>query len=84
MRHTVLRMMPTQMMKWISNNQTQTSGKFEWFVSTGFVARIAKPHFGKGRVCSEEHAARGAHELSAFSYQVDCVIDVCAICFFHW
>ena len=36
-------------------------------MSTGFVARIAKPHFDEARVGSEEHAARGAHELSAFS-----------------
>ena len=29
----------------------------------------------KVRVGSEEHAARGAHELSAFSYQVDCFAE---------
>ena len=63
------------MLKRTSNNQTQTSDEIVWFVSTGFVARTAKPHVDKGRVCSEEHTARGAHELSAFIYQVDCIIE---------
>ena len=42
---------------------------------TGFVARIAKSHIGKARVGSEEHAPKGAHELSALTYQVDCVAE---------
>ena len=76
MRHTVVRVMnPTQMMRRTSNNQTQTSDKIVWFVATASVARTAKPHVDKGRVCSEEHAATGAHELSAFIYQVDCFTE---------
>ena len=43
---------------------------------TGFVARIGKPHVGKAGGGSEECAAKHAHELSAFSYQVDVSLKV--------
>ena len=44
------------------------------FDHTGFVARIAKPHFGKFDLV-RKNTQRGAHELSAFVSQVDCFAE---------
>ena len=76
MRHTVLRMMiPRQMMRKASNNQTQTSDRHFLFLSKGCVARMTKPHFDEARVGSAEHGARSAHELFPFISQVDCFAE---------